>query len=98
MLSANFIALFIACLEDMDPISLMFVLSEMFIILKGFDMVSSLAVTLQYSLLFGILACLGVTDIYLLLKSYLLTSDISYAVRTLDDRSSDPSSVNLVYM
>ena len=70
MISANFLNLFIACLEAMDPISLMFVLTAMFAVLKGFEMVSSTAMTLNSSWLLRSLTCFGATDIYFVFKSY----------------------------
>ena len=54
----------------MDPISLRFVLVEMFTILKGFEMVSSPAIHFQYSLLLGRLTCLGMTESSFVLNSY----------------------------
>ena len=70
MISANFLTLLLACLEAMEPISLILVLSEMFTVLKEFDMFSSPVMNLKYYLLLGSLTCLGVTEISFVLKSY----------------------------
>ena len=47
MLSANFLPLFLACLEAMDPISLEFFLVEMLTVLEVFNMVSRPAMHFQ---------------------------------------------------
>ena len=91
MLRDDFLPFFIACLEALYLISIMFVLIVVFAILKVTVMVSSLAMPLQYFLLFGTLTCLGLTKISLVLKLYLLTPEIESIVITLVDRSSDPS-------
>ena len=70
MLSADFIPLFIYCHEAMDPISLMFVMTAMITVLKGFEMVSIPVRPFQSSSLIVILKCLGVTDSSLVLKLY----------------------------
>ena len=61
MLSANFLSFFLACIEDKYPISMMFVLELMFIIFKGFEMISIPAMPFQSSYLLGGLMCLVVT-------------------------------------
>ena len=60
-------------------------------------MVSSPDIPLLYYSLIGILTCLGETERSLVLNSYLLTSDTASVVRTLVDRYSSHSYVNLVY-
>ena len=68
MLSAEFLTLFLSCLEAMNPISLVFLLTVMFTVLKGFEMNSTHAMHLQSYSLLGSLTCLGVTYSYLVLK------------------------------
>ena len=70
ILSSHFLPFFLACLQAMDPISLMFALTVIFAILEGFDMDSSPTVHFQYSSLLGSLTCLGVAERYPFLKSY----------------------------
>ena len=84
-----------ACLEATEPISLVFIFSEMFTVLKGLEMFSSLAMPERSSLLLGIMTFFGVTVIFSVLKSYWVTSEIASDVKTLEARSSDPSSVSL---
>ena len=70
MLSSDFLPFFISCLGDMELISLIFVLTEMFTVLKGYYMVSSPAMIYQCYLFLGVSMCLGETDISLVLKLY----------------------------
>ena len=84
-----------ACLEAKDPISLMFTFGEMFTVLKGSEIFSSPDIPARYSSFLGSLTCFGVMVRYSVLKSYWVTSDITSAVRTLEAKSSAPSSVSL---
>ena len=70
MISANFLTFFLAFIEAMDPISLIFVFAEMFTVLKWFEMFYSPIMTLHYSSLLGILTFLGVTKSSFVLKLY----------------------------
>ena len=49
MISAEFLNLFISCMEVLYLISMMFLLEDMFTIFKGFEMASSPDMTLQTS-------------------------------------------------
>ena len=73
----------------------MFIFSEIFTVLKGLEMFYSPAMPVRYYLLLGSLMCFGVTVRFSILKSYWVTSDIAYALKTLEARSYDPSSVSL---
>ena len=97
IINANFPPFLFAYLEATDQISLMFVLEAMLTILKGLHIFSVPAMPLRSYLFLVSLICLGVTVRSFVLKSYRLTSEIAYAVRTLVARSSDPSSVSLTY-
>ena len=70
MRSANFLPILFDFLEAIDPIFLIFVLSGMFIILKGLEIVSSPAMPLNSYPLLGIFTCLGVTAISFVLELY----------------------------
>ena len=61
-------------LEATEPISLMFMFSEMFTVLKGLGMFSSPDMPVRSSSLLLILACFGVTVGYSILKLYRVTS------------------------
>ena len=67
----------------------------MFTVLKGLGMFSSPDMPVIYSSLLLILTYFGVTVGYSVLKLYWVTSYIASAVRTLEAKSSAPSSVNL---
>ena len=95
MLNSDFLPLFFACLEAMDPISMMFFSYFMFTHLKGLDIVYRPTIPLHSSLFLISLSCLGVTEISLVLKLYWLTLDIGYGVSTCDERYSAHSSISL---
>ena len=61
MLSTDFLPFFLAFMKAMDPISLMFVLIVMFIVLRVFNMFCIPSIPLQSSSLIGGSICLGVT-------------------------------------
>ena len=67
----------------------------MFTVLKGSEMFSSPAMPVRSYLLIGILTCFSVTVRYSVLKPYWVNSDIASSVRTLEAKSSAPSSVSL---
>ena len=70
MLNSDFITLFFAYLEAIDPISLVVVSSVLFTILTGLDIVSRHDIPLQSSSFFISLTCLGVTESSLVLNLY----------------------------
>ena len=72
----------------------MFTLYEMFTVLKGLEMFSSTVMSVRSTLLLGSLMYYGVTVRSSVLKLYWVTYDIASAVRTLEARSSAPSSVS----
>ena len=79
-------------------IFMVFLLVDMFTVLKWLEIFYSPYMPFLYSLLLGGLTCLGVTAGYFALNSYWLNSDIASAVKNLVDMSSDPISVILLYM
>ena len=66
----------------------------MFTVLKGLEMFSSTVMSVRSTLLLGSLMYYGVTVRSSVLKLYWVTYDIASAVRTLEARSSAPSSVS----
>ena len=69
LLSVDFLPFFFVCLGATYLISLMFMLAEMFTILKGLEILSSPTVPVKSYLLLGRLMCFGVT-----VRSYVLNS------------------------
>ena len=74
MLNLDFLPLYFACLEAMDPMSLIFASFMIFTIKKGSEIDSSPDFPFHSSLLLGSLTCFGVTDSSSVLKSYWLNS------------------------
>ena len=70
LLRADFLPFLFAFLEAIKTISLMFIIEEMFTILKGLGVFSSPDMPVRYYLLHGSLTCFGVTVSSSVLKSY----------------------------
>ena len=95
LLRADFPPFFFDFLEVTEPISLVFIFSDIFTVFKGLGMFFSSDIPVRYSSLLGILACFGVTLRYSVLNSYWVTSEIAYSVRTLESKSSAHNLVSL---
>ena len=95
LLRSDFLFLAMACLEAIDPISVILVRSVMLTILKGLEIFSRPSITQESLSFLGSLTCFGVTVKLFMSKSYFETSETESAARTLGARSYAPSSISL---
>ena len=95
MLRAYFLFLNMACLEAVDPISVILGRTSMFTILNWLKIFSRPAIPQEYFSFFGSLTCFGVTAKLFMLKSYYETSETDSAVSTLGYKSSAAISISL---
>ena len=84
-----------ACLEATEPISLMFIFSDIYTFLKGLDIFSSPTMHVRYSSLLVSMTFFGVTVRFSVYKSYWVTFEIASTVKNLEARYSSPSPVSL---